>query len=181
MYVHYLPSLLHALNLPRPLSIPFRMSFLHYLSLLTGHSISCKPSLSRPLISLWLLSILFVVSLLCPFSLTCPMSIVCQTFVRLSLCRSIASWLSHWAFHAWLIYWALCHVHVAESLSILPCLSLLFSRRTFLQPSLCIHGEFRPSTCMFTVLFDAVPTHMHVILAQLSTLCAHLLVFVVQC
>ena len=149
MYVHYLPSLLHALNLPRPLSILFQMSFLRVLSLLTGHSISCKPSLSRPLISLWLLSILFVVSLLCPFSLTCPMSIVCQTFVRLSLCRSIASWLSHWAFHAWLIYWALCHVHVAESLSVLSCLSLLFQG-----------GHFCNRACISTV--NSVLLHVYV-------------------
>ena len=40
------PSLLHTLNLLCPLSILFQVSFLHLhvLSLLAGHSVSCKPS-----------------------------------------------------------------------------------------------------------------------------------------
>ena len=179
MYVHYLPSLLHALNLPRPLSILFQMSFLRVLSLLTGHSISCKPSLSTniPLIIKYFfccepsvsiqpnLSNEHCVSDVCKTEplqehcvLTKPLSIPCMTDL-LSIASCICSWVAE--------------RFVVSEPSV--------SRRTFLQSSLYIHGEFRPSTCMFTVLFDAVPTHMHVILAQLSTLCAHLLVFVVQC
>ena len=105
------PELLPTLNLLiSPLSIMFQMSFLHLLSLLAWHSVSCI------LLSLCSLRTLFVTSLPCPLSLTCPTSIL---------------------LHDWADF---CMTKPLNILS--ECLSLLFSREIFLQPRVCIHGEF---------------------------------------
>ena len=56
--------------------------------------------------------------------------------------------LSHWAFHCIIDPLSIVLCYVAESLSMLSCLSLLFLGRIFLQLNLCIyiHSEFSEST-----------------------------------
>ena len=143
-------------------------AFLHLLTLLTEHSISCKPSLSpnipriffccEPSVSIQPnLSKEHFVSDVCK---TDPLSIPCMTDL-LSIVSFTCSW-------------------VAERSVMSEPQGGHFCNRACVSTvnSILLHVQ-----CMFTVPFDAVLTHMLVILAQLhvSSLCAHLLVFVVQC
>ena len=138
----FLLSLLHTLNLLRPLSILFQMSFLHLLSLLTGHSASCKPP---PSTSIALFTNHSTMNLLWPLSLSCPTSISVSWLGRLCMTEPLS------------IVLQLSHYCMAEPLS---CSWVAEDSVVCVCVCVCVCVRARVRTCFYPSTF----VHIHVLL-----------------